>query len=51
MEQLSKIRIAGKTIFYKKWFDAGVQNIDDVLTIDFLNTAVLGKNSALLFPF
>ena len=34
MEQLSKIRIAGKTIFYKKWFDAGVQNIDDVLTSD-----------------
>ena len=30
----SMIRIAGKTIFYKHWFEAGVHNINDLLTSD-----------------
>ena len=30
----SMIRIAGKTIFYKHWVDAGVRNINDLLTND-----------------
>ena len=28
------IRIASKNIFYKHWFDAGVQNINYLLTSD-----------------
>ena len=31
----SMIKIAGKTIFYKHWLDAGVRNINDLLTSDY----------------
>ena len=38
------IRIAGKTIFYKHWFEAGVHNINDLLTSDSMTYSCFTNN-------